>query len=109
MYLLFSTMPNIERETVITMAGFGGIMETPLSLYIRELYDILTPPKILFQPIVCSNLVFSTNIAQTTIGWNGQKNNSGQNQPSGVFMYEAILVGPRGKPHNYKGYVTLIR
>ncbi|MEO0725693.1 MAG: PKD domain-containing protein [Bacteroidota bacterium] len=42
-------------------------------------------------------------------GWNGRKGNTGQDQPPGVYLYEAVLVGPRGEQFNYKGYITLIR
>jgi gliding motility-associated-like protein len=43
------------------------------------------------------------------LGWNGQKLNTGRDQPSGIYLYEALLVGPRGEPFNYKGFITLIR
>lgn len=42
-------------------------------------------------------------------GWNGQKGNTGRNQPSGIYLYEAILVDPRGEPFTYKGFITLVR
>ena len=42
-------------------------------------------------------------------GWNGRKGNTGRDQPPGVYLYEAVLVGPRGEQFNYKGYITLIR
>lgn len=42
-------------------------------------------------------------------GWNGQKGNVGRDQPPGIYLYEAVLVGPRGEQFNYKGYITLIR
>ncbi|WP_367388785.1 PKD domain-containing protein [Lewinella sp. LCG006] len=42
-------------------------------------------------------------------GWNGQKNNTGRDQPPGVYMYESVLIGPRGEKFDYKGVITLIR
>ena len=42
-------------------------------------------------------------------GWNGRKGNTGQDQPPGIYLYEAVLVGPRGEQFNYKGYITLLR
>ena len=42
-------------------------------------------------------------------GWNGQKGNTGQDQPAGIYLYEAVLIGPRGEKFDYKGYITLIR
>ncbi len=42
-------------------------------------------------------------------GWDGRKNNTGQDQPPGIYLYEAVLTGPRGELNNYRGFVTLIR
>ena len=42
-------------------------------------------------------------------GWNGQKNNSGKMSPNGVYVYFIQFDGPRGTPHEYKGFATLIR
>lgn len=43
------------------------------------------------------------------LGWNGQKGNTGRNQPPGIYLYEAVLIGPRGEKFDYKGVITLIR
>ena len=42
-------------------------------------------------------------------GWNGRKNNTGKRAPSGVYVYIIQFTGPRGQPHEYTGYATLIR
>ena len=42
-------------------------------------------------------------------GWNGRKNNIGKMSPNGVYVYFIEFTGPRGAPHEYKGYATLIR
>ena len=43
------------------------------------------------------------------IGWNGRQNNTGRMSQSGIYVYIVTFIGPRGKPHEYKGYATLIR
>lgn len=47
--------------------------------------------------------------SEPLVGWNGQKGNTGQDQPPGVYLYEAVLIGPRGEKFDYKGVITLIR
>jgi gliding motility-associated-like protein len=47
--------------------------------------------------------------ADPTQGWNGQKNNTGQDQTPGVYLYEAVLVGPRGGIERFKGFINLVR
>jgi gliding motility-associated-like protein len=42
-------------------------------------------------------------------GWNGRKNNVGEMSQNGVYVYFVTFTGPRGKPHEYKGFATLIR
>lgn len=42
-------------------------------------------------------------------GWNGTKNNNGQNSPSGVYVYDVHYVDPRGKKQHLRGHATLIR
>ena len=42
-------------------------------------------------------------------GWNGRKNNVGKMSPNGVYVYIIQFDGPRGTPHEFKGYATLIR
>ncbi len=41
--------------------------------------------------------------------WNGRKNNLGKMSPNGVYVYFIRFDGPRGAPHEYKGFATLIR
>ncbi|HMQ06729.1 MAG TPA: PKD domain-containing protein [Saprospiraceae bacterium] len=43
------------------------------------------------------------------IGWNGRKNNSGDELPPGVYVYAISYIGPRGETNTEKGHVTLIR
>lgn len=52
-------------------------------------------------------LVFETNNPDE--GWNGRQKNTGGNSPAGVYVYVVKFTGPRGEPHEYKGYATLIR
>ncbi len=52
-------------------------------------------------------LVFET--LDPSQSWNGQINNAGQNAQNGVYVCYVRFTGPRGKPHEYKGFVTLIR
>ncbi|PTM10859.1 MAG: hypothetical protein DA408_15065 [Bacteroidetes bacterium] len=51
--------------------------------------------------------VFSS--ADPFVGWNGRKGNTGRDEFTGIYLYEAMMLGPRGEPLNYKGFVTLIR
>ncbi|MFT6333887.1 MAG: gliding motility-associated-like protein [Halioglobus sp.] len=43
------------------------------------------------------------------VGWNGKKDNSGENSPVGVYVYTIQYTGPRGEANELKGHVTLIR
>jgi gliding motility-associated-like protein len=51
--------------------------------------------------------VFQTN--DPFEGWTGRKNNAGRDQPPGIYLYDAVLIGPRGEEFTYQGYVTLVR
>jgi len=42
-------------------------------------------------------------------GWNGEKNNTGEPAPDGVYIYHANYIGPRGEIEEFKGHVTLLR
>jgi hypothetical protein len=42
-------------------------------------------------------------------GWNGREHNTGRLSQNGVYVYIVRFTGPRGKPHEYKGFATLIR
>jgi gliding motility-associated-like protein len=42
-------------------------------------------------------------------GWNGMENNVGRLSQNGVYMVYVRYTGPRGMPHEIKGYATLIR
>ena len=42
-------------------------------------------------------------------GWNGKKNNVGQDQPQGVYVVVVRYVEPRGRPVQLKGFATLLR
>ena len=41
--------------------------------------------------------------------WNGQKNNTGEAAPNGVYVVVVTYVNPRGKLIELKGFVTLIK
>ena len=51
--------------------------------------------------------VFGTD--DTSEGWNGKKNNSGRESPSGVYVFVIDYVTSRGENEQIKGHVTLIR
>ncbi len=42
-------------------------------------------------------------------GWNGRRKNTGKAVPNGVYLYLIRFTGPRGQPHEYQGFATLIR
>lgn len=42
-------------------------------------------------------------------GWTGQKNNTGEPVPAGVYIVTVSFTGPRGEPHSYKGVATVLR
>ena len=42
-------------------------------------------------------------------GWNGRKENSGQQAPQGVYVWEVKYIGARGDVENQRGHVTLLR
>ncbi len=52
-------------------------------------------------------LVFESR--DPNIGWNGQKYNTGQQSPGGVYVYQVRLTGTRGETMELKGFVTLLR
>jgi len=42
-------------------------------------------------------------------GWEGTKQNTGQDLPVGVYVYQVKYTDPRGEPHALKGFATLVR
>lgn len=52
-------------------------------------------------------LVFQTTDPEE--GWNGRKFNTGNMAPNGVYVVLVTFTGPRGEPHEYKGFATLLR
>lgn len=52
-------------------------------------------------------MVYETNNPNDK--WNGEKHNSGGMSPEGVYIYLVTFTGPRGQPHEYKGFVTVVR
>ena len=44
-----------------------------------------------------------------TKGWNGRKNNSGQESPEGVYMVFVEYVTPRNETIELRSYATLLR
>lgn len=42
-------------------------------------------------------------------GWNGKRNNSGQDSAPDVYVYKIIFKGPRGAPILKEGFITLVR
>lgn len=51
--------------------------------------------------------VFETN--DPTLGWNGRLNNTGNELPGGVYLYQAAYRVPRGAMKESRGYATLVR
>lgn len=52
-------------------------------------------------------LIFETN--DINEGWNGRKNNVGQDSPAGVYIYVLSYRTPRGETVRLDGFSTLIR
>lgn len=52
-------------------------------------------------------IVFQTN--DNTEGWNGKKNNVGDNSPQGVYLYLVKYKTPQNTPVELRGYTTLYR
>ena len=52
-------------------------------------------------------VIFKTNDPQQ--GWNGLKNNTGEQSANGVYMYEILYTTPTGKQISKRDFVTLIR
>jgi gliding motility-associated-like protein len=42
-------------------------------------------------------------------GWNGQKDNTSNESPQGVYVYKVSYTGPRGDVERFDGHVTLLR
>jgi gliding motility-associated-like protein len=51
--------------------------------------------------------IFKTN--DPLQGWNGQKNNTGQASPQGVYLCLVTYTTPRGEPKELRSYATLLR
>jgi gliding motility-associated-like protein len=52
-------------------------------------------------------MVFKTD--DPVEAWNGTKNNSGDQAPQGVYLYEVQYVSPTKQPVSLRGYATLVR
>jgi gliding motility-associated-like protein len=52
-------------------------------------------------------VIFQTNNPEE--GWNGKKNNEGEESPNGVYVCTVRFNGPRGERYEYKSFATLIR
>lgn len=42
-------------------------------------------------------------------GWDGTKQNTGEDLPVGVYIYQIKYIDPRGEPYALKGFATLVR
>jgi gliding motility-associated-like protein len=51
--------------------------------------------------------VFSSK--DPSLGWNGRKNNNGEDSPSGVYVYNVEYLDPRGERVFKRGHLTLVR
>ena len=52
------------------------------------------------------NMVFQSDSPRE--GWNGRVDNEGKFVQAGVYVCTVNFTGPRGKPHEYKGFATLV-
>ena len=52
-------------------------------------------------------LIYETDSPEA--GWNGRIQNDKARVPAGAYVYLVKFTGPRGKPHEYKGYATVFR
>ncbi len=51
--------------------------------------------------------IFKTN--DYTEGWNGAKNNTGEQLPEGVYLYKVQYITPTKQTIYTQGYVNLVR
>ncbi len=84
--------PNNDAKNDFFIAGgyFRGIRDFKMNIFNRY-----------------GELIFESS--DPSNGWNGRKDNLGQMSPNGVYVYIIQFEGPRGQPHEYKGFATLIR
>jgi gliding motility-associated-like protein len=84
--------PNEDAKNELFMGGgiFRGIREYDMKIVNRW-----------------GEVIFESS--DPNYGWNGRKNNSGRMSQNGVYMYMVQFTGPRGAPHEYRGFATLIR
>ncbi len=84
--------PNQDSKNEFFMAGgiFRGIRDFDMKIINRW-----------------GGVVFESS--DPNYGWNGRVNNTGQMSQNGVYVYIIQFTGPRGQPHEYKGFATLIR
>jgi len=48
------------------------------------------------------------NTTEQRNGWNGRVGNEGKLVPAGVYIYTVNFTGPRGAPHEYRGFATVV-
>lgn len=53
------------------------------------------------------SLIFESDSPE--VGWNGRHNNNGKLLQNGTYPCRVTYTGPRGTPHEIRGYATLIR
>ena len=84
--------PNQDAKNELFMAGgiFRGIRDYDMKIINRW-----------------GEIIFESS--DPTVGWNGRKSNTGHMSQNGVYVYMIRFTGPRGTPHQYKGFATLIR
>ena len=84
--------PNEDSKNELFMAGgiFRGIRDYNMKILNRW-----------------GGIVFESS--DPSYGWNGREQNAGRMSQNGIYVYIVTFTGPRGKPHEYKGYATLIR
>ena len=84
--------PNEDSVNEIFMPGgyFRGLKDYKMTIWNRY-----------------GELVFESD--DPYAGWNGKKNNVGRNAPNGIYVCLVSFTGPRGAPHEVKGFATVIR
>ena len=84
--------PNEDSVNEIFMPGgfFRGLRDYQMTIWNRY-----------------GELVFETD--DPYMGWNGKNKNIGRNAPNGVYVCIVNFTGPRGAPHEVRGFATVIR
>lgn len=87
---VFSPNGDGNNDTFGPLGGLFGVQEYQLAIYTRW-----------------GNLAFTTR--DTSEGWNGRMQNTGQDLPQDVYFFRAVYKDENGKMQSTEGSVLLIR